>query len=65
VSNQPNVLRTAHLLEAVRNCRSTRAVLIVMSDKCYDNQEWFWGYRENELLGGYGPYSSSKACAEL
>jgi CDP-glucose 4,6-dehydratase len=62
---QTNVIGTARLLEAVRNCRSTRAVIIVTSDKCYDNQEWFWGYRENEPLGGYDPYSSSKACAEL
>jgi CDP-glucose 4,6-dehydratase len=62
---QTNVLGTVHLLEAVRNCRSVRAVVNVTSDKCYDNQEWFWGYRESEALGGYDPYSSSKACAEL
>jgi CDP-glucose 4,6-dehydratase len=62
---QTNVLGTTHLLEAVRHCHSVRAVIIVTSDKCYDNQEWFWGYRENEPLGGYDPYSSSKACAEL
>jgi CDP-glucose 4,6-dehydratase len=62
---QTNVIGTAHLLEAIRHCRSARAVIIVTSDKCYDNQEWFWGYRENEPLGGYDPYSSSKACAEL
>jgi CDP-glucose 4,6-dehydratase len=62
---QTNVLGTVHLLEAVRNCRSVRAVVNVTTDKCYDNQEWFWGYRETEPLGGYDPYSSSKACAEL
>jgi CDP-glucose 4,6-dehydratase len=62
---QTNVMGTAHLLEAIRHCRSVRAVIIVTSDKCYDNQEWLWGYRENEPLGGYDPYSSSKACAEL
>jgi CDP-glucose 4,6-dehydratase len=62
---QTNVIGTTHLLEAIRHCHSARAVIIVTSDKCYDNQEWFWGYRENEPLGGYDPYSSSKACAEL
>lgn len=60
-----NVLGTAHFLEAVRHCRSVKAVVNVTTDKCYENQEWFWGYRENEPLGGYDPYSSSKACAEL
>lgn len=60
-----NVLGTAHLLEAVRQCESTRAVLSVTSDKCYENREWVWGYREGEPLGGHDPYSSSKACAEL
>jgi CDP-glucose 4,6-dehydratase len=62
---QTNVLGTVHLLEASRNCPSVKAVVIVTTDKCYDNQEWVWGYRENEPLGGYDPYSSSKACAEL
>jgi CDP-glucose 4,6-dehydratase len=62
---QTNVLGTVHLLEAVRNCSSVKAVVIVTTDKCYDNREWFWGYRENEPLGGYDPYSSSKVCAEL
>lgn len=60
-----NVLGTAHLLEAVRNCPSVRAVVNVTTDKCYANQEWHWGYRENEPLGGYDPYSSSKGCSEL
>jgi len=60
-----NVMGTVHLLEAVRHTPSVRAVLIVTSDKCYHNQEWVWGYRENEPLGGRDPYSSSKGCAEL
>ena len=60
-----NVMGTVHLLEAVRHCSSARAVVSVTSDKCYDNREWPWGYRENEPLGGQDPYSSSKACAEL
>jgi CDP-glucose 4,6-dehydratase len=60
-----NVLGTVHLLEAVRACDSVRAVVSVTTDKCYDNREWVWGYRENDPLGGCDPYSSSKACAEL
>lgn len=60
-----NVLGTAHLLEACRHCESVRAVVVVTSDKCYENREWQWGYRENEPLGGHDPYSSSKAAAEL
>jgi CDP-glucose 4,6-dehydratase len=60
-----NVMGTLHLLEAVRQCDSVRAVVNVTSDKCYDNREWPWGYRESESLGGHDPYSSSKACAEL
>lgn len=60
-----NLMGTVNLLEAVRNLPSVRAVLIVTSDKCYENREWVWGYREDEALGGYDPYSSSKACAEL
>ncbi len=60
-----NVMGTLHLLEAVRQCDSVRAVVNVTSDKCYDNREWPWGYRESEPLGGHDPYSSSKACAEL
>lgn len=60
-----NVMGTVHLLEAVRHTPSVRAVIIVTSDKCYHNQEWVWGYRENEPLGGRDPYSSSKGCAEL
>ena len=60
-----NVMGTVHLLEAVRQVDSVRAVVVVTSDKCYENREWAWGYRENEPLGGFDPYSSSKGCAEL
>jgi CDP-glucose 4,6-dehydratase len=59
-----NVMGTAHLLEAVRDAE-VPVTVVVTSDKCYANQEWPWGYRENEPLGGHDPYSSSKACAEL
>lgn len=60
-----NVMGTVHMLEAVRRTPSVRAVVNVTTDKCYDNREWVWGYRENEPMGGYDPYSSSKGCAEL
>lgn len=60
-----NVMGTVHLLEAVRQTPSVRAVVNVTTDKCYENQEWVWGYRENEPMGGFDPYSSSKGCAEL
>ncbi len=60
-----NVMGTVHLLEAVRNCPSVRAVVNVTTDKCYENKEWAWGYRENEPMGGYDPYSNSKGCSEL
>lgn len=60
-----NVMGTVHLLEAVRAAAHVRAVVVVTSDKCYDNREWPWPYRENEPLGGHDPYSSSKACQEL
>lgn len=60
-----NVMGTVHLLEAVRACASVRAVVNVTTDKCYENREWVWGYRENEALGGHDPYSNSKACSEL
>jgi CDP-glucose 4,6-dehydratase len=62
---ETNVMGTVNVLEAVREVRSARAVVIVTSDKCYENKEWAWGYRENEPLGGFDPYSSSKACAEI
>jgi CDP-glucose 4,6-dehydratase len=60
-----NVMGVVHLLEAVREIRSVRAFVNVTTDKCYENREWVWGYRENDPMGGYDPYSSSKACAEL
>ncbi len=60
-----NVMGTVNLLEAVRQVGGVRAVVVVTSDKCYENKEWIWAYRENEPLGGHDPYSSSKACAEL
>ena len=60
-----NVMGTVNLLEAVRQTPGVRAVVNVTTDKCYENREWVWPYRENEALGGHDPYSSSKACAEL
>jgi len=60
-----NVMGAVHLLEAVRQTPSVRAVLNVTTDKCYENREWVWGYRENEAMGGHDPYSSSKGCTEL
>ena len=60
-----NVMGTVHLLEAVRQIGGVRAVINVTSDKCYENREWVWGYRENDPMGGHDPYSSSKGCAEL
>jgi CDP-glucose 4,6-dehydratase len=60
-----NVMGTVHLLEAVRNCPSVKSVVNVTTDKCYENREWPWGYRENEPMGGYDPYSNSKGCSEL
>ena len=60
-----NVMGTVHVLEAVRQCGGVRAVVNVTTDKCYENKEWLWGYRESDPLGGYDPYSNSKACSEL
>lgn len=60
-----NVMGTVNLLEAVRCTRSVRSVVVVTTDKCYENKEWPWGYREDEPMGGHDPYSSSKGCAEL
>ncbi len=60
-----NVMGTVHLLEAVRKSSSVRAVVCVTTDKVYHNQEWVWPYRETDPLGGYDPYASSKACAEM
>lgn len=60
-----NVMGTVNLLEAIRATCSVKAVVNVTTDKCYENKEWVWGYRENEAMGGFDPYSSSKGCAEL
>ncbi|MBS0964977.1 CDP-glucose 4,6-dehydratase [Acetobacter okinawensis] len=60
-----NVMGTANILEAARQQASVKAVLIISSDKCYDNREWSYGYRENDALGGHDPYSASKACTEI
>ena len=60
-----NVMGTVHVLESVRQTPSVKAVVVVTTDKCYENKEWAWGYRENEPMGGHDPYSNSKGCAEL
>lgn len=60
-----NIMGTVHVLESVCHTPSVKAVLVVTTDKCYENKEWPWGYRENEPMGGHDPYSSSKGCAEL
>jgi len=60
-----NVTGTAAILDACRKSPGVRAIVVVTSDKCYENNDWVWGYRENDRLGGFDPYSSSKACAEL
>ncbi len=60
-----NVMGTVHILEAARHCGSVKAIVNITTDKCYENREWVWGYRENDPIGGYDPYSSSKGCAEL
>jgi CDP-glucose 4,6-dehydratase len=60
-----NLMGTVNFLEALRACPEAKAAVVVTSDKCYENKEWHWGYRENEPMGGYDPYSCSKGCAEL
>jgi CDP-glucose 4,6-dehydratase len=60
-----NVMGTVHVLEALRQLKQRCVVVNVTSDKCYENREWVWGYRENEAMGGRDPYSNSKGCAEL
>jgi len=60
-----NVMGTVHVLESIRSLDTVRAAVIVTTDKCYENKEWAWGYRENEPMGGHDPYSNSKGCAEL
>lgn len=62
---ETNVMGTVNVLEAVRTTPSVRAVVNITTDKCYENREWVWGYREADPMGGYDPYSSSKGCAEL
>ena len=62
---ETNVMGTVNILECVRNCSSVRSVLNVTTDKVYLNKEWEWGYREDEMLDGYDPYSNSKSCSEL
>ena len=62
---ETNVMGTVNLLEAVRFCESVRSVVVVTTDKVYENREWGWGYREIDTLGGHDPYSNSKAAAEL
>lgn len=62
---QTNIMGTVNLLEAVRNTKSVKVVIVITSDKCYENKEWIWPYRETDSLGGHDPYSSSKACAEI
>jgi CDP-glucose 4,6-dehydratase len=60
-----NVMGTVHVLEAARHAGSVKAVVNITTDKCYENREWVWGYREDEPMGGHDPYSNSKGCAEL
>ncbi len=60
-----NVMGTVHVLEAIRQIGGVRAMVNITTDKCYENREWIWGYRENEPMGSYDPYSNSKGCAEL
>lgn len=60
-----NVMGTVHVLEAARKAGSVKAIVNITTDKCYENREWVWGYREDEPMGGHDPYSNSKGCAEL
>lgn len=60
-----NVIGTLNVFEAARSSDSVKAIVNITSDKCYENEEWIWGYRENDKMGGHDPYSSSKGCAEL
>lgn len=65
ITFETNVMGSVNLLEAVRQCDSVRSLVFITSDKCYENLEWIWGYRENDQLGGHDPYSASKASAEI
>ena len=60
-----NVMGTVHLMDACRRVDSVRSIIIITTDKCYENLGWEWGYRENDRLGGHDPYSNSKAACEL
>jgi len=62
---ETNVMGIINVFEACKNTETVRAIVIITSDKCYENREWIWGYRENDPMGGYDPYSASKGCAEL
>lgn len=62
---ETNIMGSINLLEAVRQQKNVRSLVVITSDKCYENKEWLWGYRENEAMGGRDPYSSSKGCVEL
>ena len=62
---ETNVIGSANVLEAARTCKNLRSIVFITSDKCYRNNEWSWGYRENDALGGHDPYSASKAAAEI
>ena len=65
VTYETNVMGTINVLEAARKCSNLKAIVNVTTDKCYENREWVWGYRETEPMGGHDPYSNSKGCAEL
>ena len=60
-----NIIGTVNLLQASKDLKSLKALVNITTDKCYDNKEWCWSYRENDELGGHDPYSASKACSEL
>ena len=60
-----NVMGTANLLQTARESNNLKSILVITTDKCYENNEWYWGYRDTDRLGGYDPYSNSKACCEL
>lgn len=60
-----NIIGTVNVLETCKNCESVQAVINITSDKCYENKEWIWGYREDDPVGGHDPYSASKACSEI
>jgi CDP-glucose 4,6-dehydratase len=61
---ETNVMGTIHILEAIRSTKSVKVGIMITTDKCYENKEQIWGYRENEPMGGYDPYSSSKGAAD-